>query len=101
MSHRDKIIVAFRASKEEADRIDDLVDESGMTKQDYILYALLHHDQPILINPCLYLQLKRKLDRIEQELKRIQTSSEVDEVSHRIEALLPLLERIRLGGQDE
>lgn len=102
MNRRDEMVtIAFRASQEQADLIDDMVDESGMTKQDYILYSVLHNDQPILINPTVYLQIKRRLDGILTELKRIRSSNELGDLVTQIEGVLPLLERMYVGVKNE
>lgn len=72
-----KITIGFHATEEEAKYIDEMVDLSGLTKQDFILTCLKDATLYVEINPCIYLQFKTRLDSILLELKRISTTSEL------------------------
>ncbi len=69
-------IIAFRASKEEAEELDRRVKLSGHTKQDYITKKLL--DKTIIVerSPKTYKLLKDEMKNIYSELLRIKSSSE-------------------------
>ena len=82
-------IVAFRVSEEEARIIDDKVSLSGLTKQEYIIRRLCEKKIVVNGNPKVYIALKNRLNDVYEELKRITSAGEVDDV---------LLEVIELIG---
>ena len=73
------VTIAFRASKEESDAINEAVFLSGLSKQNYIISKLLNREVTVLKSPRTYYALKTKMDEILAELKRIQTASECTE----------------------
>lgn len=68
--------VAFRVSEEEAKLLNDCVQLSGLTKQDYIIRKLLCRDVVVQGNPRVYKALKNQMAAIYEELKRLETCSE-------------------------
>lgn len=68
--------VAFRVSEEEAKLLNDCVQLSGLTKQDYIIRKLLCRDVVVQGNPRVYKALKNQMAEIYEELKRLETCSE-------------------------
>ena len=72
--------VAFRVSEEENALIDTFAKLSGHSKQDYITNRLLCRDVVVQGNPRVYKALRTQLAAVLQELKRIETNSEVSDV---------------------
>ncbi len=68
--------VAFRVSEEEAKLLNDCVQLSGLTKQDYIMRKLLCRDVVVQGNPRVYKALKNQMAAIYEELKRLETCSQ-------------------------
>ena len=68
--------VAFRVSDEEAKLLNDLVALSGLTKQEYIMRKLLNREVVVQGNPRVYKALKNQMERIYEELKRLEECSE-------------------------
>ena len=85
MSHksRDKegrwrsITVAFRASEEENQSINEAAKLSGLTKQEYIITRLQNRDVVVVGNPRVFKALKTKMDDIYHELLRLKSSEEI------------------------
>ena len=71
--------VAFRVSNEEANLLNDLVELSGLTKQDYITRRLLCRDVVVQGNPRVYKALKQELAAVLAELQRIEAGNGIDE----------------------
>lgn len=67
--------VGFRVSEEEAKLLDDLVELSGLAKQDYILRRLFNREVVVQGNPKVFKALKHQMTRIYEELKRLETVS--------------------------
>ncbi len=67
--------VGFRVSEEEAKLLDNLVELSGLAKQDYILRRLLNREVVIQGNPKVFKALKHQMMQIYEELKRLETVS--------------------------
>lgn len=68
--------VGFRVSEEEAKLLDDLVELSGLAKQDYILRRLLNREVVVQGNPKVFKALKRQMEKIYEELERLETVSD-------------------------
>ena len=68
--------VAVRVSEEEAKLLNDFVQLSGLTKQDYIMRKLLCRDVVVQGNPRVYKALKNQMAAIYEELKRLETCSQ-------------------------
>lgn len=71
------VIVSFRVSPEEGKLLDSLVALSGMTKQDYIIARLLNREVIVQGNPKVFKALKLQLAAVLDELRRIESNSEV------------------------
>lgn len=71
--------VGFRASEEEAKLLDDLVELSGLAKQDYILRRLLNREVVVQGNPKVFKALKNQMTQIYEELKRLESVSDDNE----------------------
>ena len=72
--------VGFRVSEEEAKLLDDLVELSGLAKQDYILRRLLNREVVVQGNPKVFKALKHQMTQIYEELKRLEKVSNDNEV---------------------
>ena len=71
--------VGFRVSEEEAKLLDDLVELSGLAKQDYILRRLLNREVVVQGNPKVFKALKHQMTQIYEELKRLEKVSNDNE----------------------
>lgn len=71
--------VGFRVSEEEAKLLDNLVELSGLAKQDYILRRLLNRDVVVQGNPKVFKALKNQMTQIYEELKRLESVSDDNE----------------------
>ena len=71
--------VGFRVSEEEAKLLDDLVELSGLAKQDYILRRLLKREVVVQGNPKVFKALKHQMTQIYEELKRLEAVSDDNE----------------------
>ena len=71
--------VGFRVSEEEAKMLDDLVELSGLAKQDYILRRLLNREVVVQGNPKVFKALKHQMTQIYEELKRLEKVSNDNE----------------------
>lgn len=72
--------VAFRMSPEEDELLERLVNLSGMTKQDYIIAKLLNREITVQGSPRVYKALRNEMRKVQEELCRISTGSEIDDV---------------------
>lgn len=71
--------VGFRVSEEEAKLLDNLVELSGLAKQDYILRRLLNREIVVQGNPKVFKALKNQMTQIYEELKRLESVSDDNE----------------------
>ena len=71
--------VGFRVSEEEAKLLDNLVELSGLAKQDYILRRLLNREVVVQENPKVFKALKNQMTQIYEELKRLESVSDDNE----------------------
>lgn len=69
--------VGLRLSPEEADTLNKMVKLSGLSKQDYIIDSLLTRQIVVQGNPKVYIALKRKMEEILVELRRLANHEEV------------------------
>ena len=60
--------VGFRVSEEEAKLLDDLVELSGLAKQDYILRRLLNREVVGQGNPKVFKALKHQMTQIYEDV---------------------------------
>ena len=91
------VTIAFRMSPEENEELNNRVRLSGFrTKQDYIIQSVLHQKVIANGNPLMLVQFRQNLQRIEQELERIEKASEMDgELLTPIRSMLEILEGFR------
>lgn len=75
------ITISFRVSKEENERINELVAMSGMTKQDYITQRLENEKITVVANSLVYLQIVSRIEKLYGELKQIQTGLPLSEAT--------------------
>lgn len=80
-------VVAFRMSPEEDELLETAVRLSGLTKQEYIIRRLQEKEVVVTGNPRVYKALKKELEKVLSELKRLKKGEDVPE---------DLLEVIRL-----
>nr|WP_330390893.1 hypothetical protein [Anaerostipes sp. 494a] len=59
--------------------MDDLVELSGLAKQDYILRRLLNREVVVQGNPKVFKALKHQMTQIYEELKRLEKVSNDNE----------------------
>ena len=71
--------VGFRVSEEEAKLLDNLVELSGLAKQDYILRRLLNREVVVQGNPKVFKALKNQMTQMYEELKRLESVSDDNE----------------------
>lgn len=88
-------IVAFRMSEAEADRLNDLVEISGLTKQDYLIHRVLQEDVVVTGNPRVFKILNKKIDGILELLYSFNSLSDLsDEDKEWIENILKLSQKL-------
>lgn len=72
--------IAFRMSPEEEAELNDRVKLLGYrTKQDYLIYAVLHNEVNAVGNAQMLVQFRKDLREILTELKRLDSASEMEE----------------------
>ena len=88
------VTIAFRMSPEENKELNNRVKLSGFrTKQDYIIQSVLYQKVVATGNPLMLVQFRQNLQRIEQELERIEKASDMDgELLTPIRSMLEILE---------
>ena len=69
--------VAFRMSPEEANTLDEFVKLPGPPPQDFLFARALQRDVKVLGNPRVYKALRNVLMSLGDELKRVETVSQV------------------------
>ena len=72
-------VVAFRVSPEEDELLETKVRLSGLTKQDYIISRLLEKEITVVGNPRVYKALRKQMESIYEELRRIAVGATVDD----------------------
>lgn len=70
--------IAFRVTPEENELLNKYVALSGLTKQEYLTANMLHQTITVKGNPRVFKALKKQINEIIIELKRIESSSEMD-----------------------
>ncbi len=71
--------IAFRMSPEEAVQLDEAVQLSGLTKQDYITRKLLDREVVVQPSPRVYKALRDRLGEVLDELRRVDDGQPVDD----------------------
>lgn len=70
------VTIAFRMSPEENEELNNRVKLSGFrTKQDYIIQSVLYQNVVATGNPLMLVQFRQNLQRIEQELERMDSGT--------------------------
>ena len=72
------ISIAFRVSPEENELLNQQVQLSGLTKQEYLTSNMLKRDIVVVGNTRVHKALKTQVGEMISELKRIDSSSEMD-----------------------
>jgi len=91
--------IAFRSSPEEAEEIEKRWKLCGYsTKQDYILDSVLNQQVIAKGNPRMLIQFRTEISNILEELRRIQTFTEMDdEILISVRTMLEILEAFALN----
>ncbi len=77
--HRAKsVTVSFRMTPAQSRWLDDVVAESGMTKQDFIMARLREDGITVVPNRRIFLALRGHMAEVLRELSRIDPGCEVD-----------------------
>ncbi len=93
-------VVAFRVSDGESKLLNDLVELSGLTKQDCITRRLLCKDVVVQGSPRVYKALKKHMAAIYGELKRLEACSpDNDELLYTLQAVAAILDGMK--GESE
>ena len=91
-------IVAFRVSPEEDEQLEIAVRLSGLTKQDYIVRRLQEKEIVVLGNPRVYKALKNELEKVLEQLERIEAGTGV---SRDLLDTIELITKTMQGMKDE
>ncbi len=71
--------IAFRVSPEENEQINRYVEISGLTKQEFLISNMLNKKINVVGNPKVHIALKKHMEAIFVELRRINDCSEIDD----------------------
>lgn len=91
-------IVAFRVSPEEDEQLEIAVRLSGLTKQDYIVRRLQKKEIVVVGNPRVYKALKNELEKVLEQLERIEAGAGV---SRDLLDTIELITKTMQGMKDE
>lgn len=91
-------IVAFRVSPEEDEQLEIAVRLSGLTKQDYIVRRLQEKEIVVVGNPRVYKALKNELEKVLEQLERIEAGASV---SRDLLDTIELITKTMQGMKDE
>ena len=91
-------IVAFRESPEEDEQLEIAVRLSGLTKQDYIVRRLQEKEIVVVGNPRVYKALKNELEKVLEQLERIEADAGV---SRDLLDTIELITKTMQGMKDE
>ena len=91
-------IVAFRVSPEEDEQLEIAVRLSGLTKQDYIVRRLQEKEIVVVGNPRVYKALKNELEKVLEQLERIDAGAGV---SRDLLDTIELITKTMQGMKDE
>ena len=68
------VVVAFRVKPQEGKLINEAIQLSGQTKQDYLLSRALNREVNVQGNPRVYKALRNRLDAVYAELCRVKVA---------------------------
>ena len=88
--------IAFRASPEEAYRLDMLVKTSGLTKQDYILKRLFSEEITVRPNIRVRKFFEDYLSELTHELKRLEIINSNTDVLDNIKYIVELIYKMTM-----
>ena len=91
-------IVAFRVSPEEDEQLEIAARLSGLTKQDYIVRRLQEKEIVVVGNPRVYKALKNELEKVLEQLERIEAGAGV---SRDLLDTIELITKTMQGMKDE
>ena len=91
-------IVAFRVSPDEDEQLEIAVRLSGLTKQDYIVRRLQEKEIVVVGNPRVYKALKNELEKVLEQLERIEAGAGV---SRDLLDTIELITKTMQGMKDE
>ena len=90
------ITVGFRVSPEENEQINIAVALSGLPKQEYCYRRCMNRDIVVQGNPRVYKALRKQLDAVLDELKRIESPRDLsDELLDNIELITRTLDGMK------
>ena len=95
LTHKESKTIAFRVSAEDYDKIQMLIDVSGMVKQDYLLSRAL--DREITVYPNIRIQkyLEKYLTEVAAELKQLNQDDCVPfSTLEKLDALLAIIQQL-------
>ena len=93
------ITVGFRVSPEENEQINIAVALSGLSKQEYCYRRCMKRDIVVQGNPRVYKALRNELSAVLNELRRIESGSDVsDELLDNIRLIAVTLEGMKEGA---
>ena len=72
-------MVGFRVSDEEWKLITEIIQLSGLPKQEYIMKKLTDREIIVKGNPKVYIALKNQMENILEELRRLEKVSDENE----------------------
>lgn len=84
--------IAFRMSPEEAVELDSRIKLCGYSKrQDYIIESVLHQKITAMGNPYMFIQFKKYLTMIKDELKNLYKSKDIEEIIFYLNTMCEIL----------
>ena len=95
LTHKESKTIAFRVSAEDYDKIQLLIDISGMVKQDYLLSRALGRE--IIVHPNIRIQkyLEKYLVEISTELERLNLGNNIPPaVTDKLDMVLSIIKRL-------
>ena len=88
--------VSFRLSEEEAKHLNDLVELSGLSKQDYIMRRLFNRDVVVQGSSRVYKALQNQMTAIYEELKRLEkVGGDNDELLYTLQVIAITLDGMK------
>ncbi len=76
---RRSVTIGFRVTPDEAEWLNDVVAESGMSKQEFIMAHLRNESITVMPNVRLQIVLRKHIEQLYAELARLSSGSDVDE----------------------
>ena len=95
LTHKESKTISFRVSAEDYDKIQLLIDISGMVKQDYLLSRALGRE--IIVHPNIRIQkyLEKYLVEISTELERLNLGNNIPPaVTDKLDMVLSIIKRL-------